>query len=47
MADVCFYGEFHCGDCGATWEFEPVEDGTLLWSEHECPPENAQEASSS
>ncbi|MEU6979620.1 hypothetical protein [Streptomyces sp. NPDC046371] len=39
MADVHFYGEGYCGDCGETWELEPVPDGTLLSSEHECPNE--------
>ncbi|GAA2770438.1 hypothetical protein [Streptomyces showdoensis] len=42
MADVCFYGDFHCGDCDVTWAFEPVEDGTLLWSHHECTPDNQE-----
>lgn len=38
MAAVSFYGEGHCGDCGETWEFGPVADGTMLESEHECAP---------
>lgn len=38
MTAVSFYGEGHCGDCGATWEFGPVADGTVLESEHECAP---------
>lgn len=43
MADVSFYGEGHCGDCGETWEFEPVEDGTTLQSDHECAAESEEE----
>ncbi|WP_461033151.1 hypothetical protein [Streptomyces mayteni] len=41
MADVSFYGHGYCGDCDETWEFEPVPDGTILESDHECAVENA------
>lgn len=33
---LCFYGEWHCGICGSTWEFEPEENGTIMESEHDC-----------
>jgi hypothetical protein len=37
MSNVSFYGQAHCGDCGATWVFEPIEDGSFVQSDHECP----------
>ncbi|MEW1699386.1 hypothetical protein [Streptomyces sp. NPDC091278] len=36
MAAVSFYGSGYCGDCDTTWDFGPVEDGTILESDHEC-----------
>ncbi|MFI2078662.1 hypothetical protein [Streptomyces triculaminicus] len=37
MSTVSFYGSGHCGDCDSTWDSEPVPDGTVLESDHECP----------
>lgn len=36
MSRVSFYGSGYCEECDSTWEFGPVEDGTLLESDHEC-----------
>lgn len=35
MASISFYGSGYCGDCDTSWEFGPVDDGTLLESDHE------------
>ncbi|MFD7980239.1 hypothetical protein [Streptomyces sp. NPDC059071] len=37
MADVSITATFHCSDCETTWESDPLEDGSLIWSRHECP----------
>jgi hypothetical protein len=36
MPDVSFYGHGYCGNCDTEWEFGPVEEGTVLESDHEC-----------
>ncbi|MCF3101462.1 hypothetical protein IPZ58_07695 [Streptomyces roseoverticillatus] len=36
MATVSFYGYGYCADCDTTWEFAPVDDGTVLESDHRC-----------
>ncbi|MFD7615811.1 hypothetical protein [Streptomyces sp. NPDC059802] len=43
MSDVNFYGEAHCGDCGETWEFEPMENGSLVDLDHDCPNDETEE----
>ncbi|MEV5982895.1 hypothetical protein [Streptomyces sp. NPDC052114] len=36
MPDVSFYGHGHCGKWDTEWEFGPVDEGTILESDHEC-----------
>ncbi len=43
MTSVSFYGFGYCADCDTTWEFGPVEDGTILESDHECDTEQDSE----
>lgn len=44
MAQISFYGQAHCGDCGATWVVEPMDEGDTFYSDHKC--ETGEEAQS-